>query len=239
MSSRNVRSSDMLSRQDTCATRLETSYFSFGLFDWCLAVDTETRRHVYLVRQTNFDHLCRLTYRMTFGDGEQKMKTDFFEHVIDTSGHGQPTDIGCDLYTLTDSKGQLRVHIDLMAVVPMSEALLCPFQPNKCRAHLYDREKQAWYLESDVTGEYLRLRLYYVDVRNIPRKCLRQVTWGLSIKPTRSSMAPVKAIGGPFTRYFCQADIEEGFIMNTDIKIDEVQNYMYTFLNIPIHLHIF
>ncbi len=38
-------------------------------------------------------------------------------------------------------------QVELMSVSAISEVALCPFSRNRNRAHLYDRDKQAWMLE--------------------------------------------------------------------------------------------
>ena len=60
-------------RHTNAHPKLETTYFSFGGFDWNVAVFpngrdvTEERLLVFLNRLTGFDHQCRVRYMMVLG----------------------------------------------------------------------------------------------------------------------------------------------------------------------------
>ena len=212
-------------------SKFETNYFTFGNYDWNLSVhpfgsraSDDGRPLVFLTRQTNFDHLCRVRYQVTLGQGDRVVGSDKLETIFDASGHGRPYSVACSLYNLTSSKGRLQLRTELSSVSAISEVQLCPLDRNKNRAHLYDRDKQAWMLETDLSMEYLKLRLYYADVRNVPRCYTRYVRWSLAVIPARGSPRPVRALGAPFSFFYSQADAEpEGFDMSTDIQVNEVR----------------
>ena len=97
--------------------------------------------------------------------------------MFDMSGNGDPYDVNYNLYSASSGKGKLRIRLELLSVATISEVELYPLNRDRNRAHLYDRENQAWLLESDVSMDNLTLRLYYVDVTNVPRKFTRFVCW--------------------------------------------------------------
>lgn len=211
--------------------KIETNYFTYGTFDWSISVspsgdssENEGRPLVSFTRQTHFDHLSRVKYRLVIGRGEKMLETDVIQQVFDLSGQGTPYDVGFNLYQLAPYKNRLPLKAELLSVTPISEVQLCPLNRSKNRAHLYDLEKQAWLIESDISLEYLKLRLYYMDVKNVPRKFLRFVSWSAKIIPARGNMRTVKCVGGPFSNYYAQTDMDEGYDLNTDIPVNEVSH---------------
>eukprot|EP00102_Acyrthosiphon_pisum_P027533 XP_016664743.1 PREDICTED: uncharacterized protein LOC100572255 [Acyrthosiphon pisum] len=77
--------------------KLETSYFTFGGFDWNLALyphgvkdvsctSVEGRMSVYLNRCTGFDHQCRVRYMLVLGDGEKRLDSGILDDVSDSDG---------------------------------------------------------------------------------------------------------------------------------------------------------
>ena len=210
--------------------RYETLYFSWGLFDWNLSVypfgdcpETDSFSLVYLTRQTSFDHLCRVRYRIRLGKGERSIESEVIEQILDMSGTGTPYESGYSIYSFTTSKGMLPIQIELLHVTAISEVEVQPFTRGKNKAHLYDRDKQAWMLEADVSLECLRTRIYYVDVYNVPRKFMRFMSWSMSVIPSRGhTKRRLQAISAPFCNYYVQTDTDEGFDMVTEIPVEEV-----------------
>ena len=109
-----------------------------------------------------------------------------------------------------------------MSVSAVSPISLYPFSRTKNKTHLYDRDKQAWMLESDTTGEHLKLRLYYADVYNVPRRFTRHVSWSVSVVPVHGHEKPRRAKDAPFSNYYAQTEQDEGYMMSTDIPVSEV-----------------
>lgn len=72
--------------------KLETTYFSFGGFDWNVAVFpngrdvTEERLLVFLNRLTGFDHQCRVRYMMVLGEAERRIDSGLLDDISDTDG---------------------------------------------------------------------------------------------------------------------------------------------------------
>ncbi len=107
----------------------------------------------------------------------------------------------------------------------MSEIFVCPFNKSKNKAHLYDRDKQAWMLETNLhtQNKTLHLRLYYADIHNVPRKFSRYVCWNAILVPVQIHAKPQSASGAPFSNYYAQTDTDDGFVMKTDIPVAEVR----------------
>lgn len=110
----------------------------------------------------------------------------------------------------------------MYSVVSIGEAVLPVLNKNRNRVHLYDKDKQAWMLESDISGKYLAFKLYYTDVSHVPRKCTRLVSFDLAVLSIDLERPTIKASNGPFSRYYVQEDLDEGFKMHTNIPVREV-----------------
>ena len=115
----------------------------------------------------------------TFHNVYQPNSTPVFcsSQMFDISGNGAPYDVNYNLYGVCSSKGNVLIRLELLSVATISEVELYPLNRDRNRAHLYDRENQAWLLETDVSMEKLKLRLCYTDVTNVPRKFTRFVCW--------------------------------------------------------------
>jgi hypothetical protein len=212
--------------------KFETSYFAFGGCDWNVliypngdCVQNEGKPTVHLSRQTGLDHCCKIKYRVTIGHGDRTLESDTLDDYVDISGNGLGYNLGASVYGLATHKGRLRVKVDLYAVTAISEVQICPLDRRKNRSRCYDREKQAWIIESDMDDAYLRLRLFYADIYNIPRHYTRFICWNLSVLPvarTGERSRSMKAIGAPFSNYYTQTDVDEGYDMLTTVPINEV-----------------
>ena len=124
----------------------------------------------------------------------------------------------------------------------VGEAILRPFVPGKNRVRMYDREEQAWTLETDVSVERLLLRLFYDDVSHVPRGHVRRVTWSVTVLPSIGHSLPSitgglvstggssqvrvgvgqQVVGETRSCYYVQTDVDEGQSVTTDIPTAEV-----------------
>ncbi|KAK2187736.1 hypothetical protein NP493_156g07050, partial [Ridgeia piscesae] len=201
--------------------KVETSYFSFGGSDWNVTIypggdspDTDGRSLVCLARQTSFDHLCRPNSTPVFCSSQ----------MFDISGNGAPYDVNYNLYGVCSSKGNVLIRLELLSVATISEVELYPLNRDRNRAHLYDRENQAWLLETDVSMEKLKLRLCYTDVTNVPRKFTRFVCWSVAVVPPRNHRRPIKTAASPLAEYYTQTDTAaDCYEVTTDISSDIVR----------------
>ncbi|XP_041376336.1 uncharacterized protein LOC121388875 [Gigantopelta aegis] len=207
--------------------RLESTYFSFGLFDWSVSLFPDTSSveadgsvAVQLQRHTNFDHLNNVRYRVILGD-EGMFDSGEMEQVLDISGFGEPFTVGASVARLSRGRSTLRIKVEMVSVVSVSEVTMHGLNRNTCRAHLYDRDKQAWMLEADTSGKYLTFKLYYTDISHVPRKFSRYVAWNVKVISQNTSK-PVKAQDGPFCKYYVQQDLDDGVQAKTDIPVDEL-----------------
>ncbi|GFR85751.1 hypothetical protein ElyMa_006036200 [Elysia marginata] len=232
-------------RHDSYEERMESTYFMFGLSDWSISLfpdnslaEADGSVEVQLQRHTSFDHLCYVRYRIILGD-EGTFDSGDLEQVLDASGVGEPFTIGASVHRLARGRSTLRVKVEMISVVSVSEVYLSatPSIGNSrsstsgltgsgiggaSRAHCYDRDKQAWILEADLTGKYLAFRLFYTDISHVPRKFSRYVGWNIRLVSKGGSPRPKRTVDGPYSKYYVQQEADDGYVIRTDVPLDEV-----------------
>ncbi|XP_013418227.1 uncharacterized protein LOC106179232 [Lingula anatina] len=210
----------------------ETRHFHFGDSDWNVALSHLGDDHsstsqdvVRLTRLTNFDLLCKTKYAVVLGKGKKMTETDIMEVSLDSENEDPGYTLHQSLYNTASHKGRLQLLVEMYSTTYYSRVRLEPLTKNKNRAHCYDREQQAWLMESNVSGPYLKLRLYYTDVKNVPRRYTRFVNWSVAIVPALRTYKPVKGLDGPYTSYYSQqTDAEKGYEMVTNIRTEELND---------------
>lgn len=240
--------------------KLETSYFTFGGFDWNLALyphgvkdvsctSVEGRMSVYLNRCTGFDHQCRVRYMLILGDGEKRLDSGILDDVSDSDGKSygwHPRYKFSELVT----KGTIRVHLEMLLANTLSEvissivitginqhgvssAASSGVVASPTKTQCYDRDKHAWSIRSDCQSETVRLHMVYKDIQNVPRNHLRYVCWTaylLRYHGKTGHVEPVPLPGAPFSHYYATDATDEGIIMETDISVKELRDSGCPFL---------
>lgn len=217
--------------------RMESSYFMFGLSDWSIslfpdhsAAEADGSVDVQLQRHTSFDHLGYVRYRIILGD-EGIFDSGDLEQVLDASGIGDPFTIGTSVHRLSRGRSTLRVKVEMISVVSVSEVYLglVPRGNQKARAHCYDRDKQAWMVEADTTGKFLTFRMYYTDISHVPRKFSRFVGWNIRLVSKATNSRSKRCLDGPFSRYYVQQEADDGCVIRTDVLLEEVSQNLVCF----------
>ncbi|CAH1779752.1 unnamed protein product [Owenia fusiformis] len=214
--------------------RLETTYFCFGMCDWSLILypdgdskGSEGIPRLHLCRHTSFDHLCRAEYKFKIGQGDRVYLSEKLTDILNESGMGQGFLINDNLHSLA-IKGKLRIQVEMLSVTAISEVKIAVLNRTRNRAKFYDRDKQAWVLETDIDSEFLKLRLYYSDVNNVPRKFTRYVRWAVNVVPQIALKGQAKrsidARGSPFSNYYAQHESDEGYEMQVDIPTIDIND---------------
>jgi hypothetical protein len=132
-------------------TKLESSYFSYGLFDWSISlypnegsVEQDENIAMQLHRHTSFDHICNVRYYVSIGENGA-FQSEELDQLVDIAGNGEVYIVNGSLNQLTKGRSSLKMKITMVSVVSISEVTLNVAGKSKSRAHLYDRDKQAWY----------------------------------------------------------------------------------------------
>ncbi|KAH9494619.1 hypothetical protein Btru_019729 [Bulinus truncatus] len=222
-------STNSSSSKNEYGDRMESTYFMFGLSDWSISLfpdnsvaEADGSVEVQLQRHTSFDHLCYVRYRIILGD-EGTFDSGDLEQVLDASGLGEPFTIGASVHRLSRGRSTLRVKVEMISVVSVSEVYLNVLNRGAKQhgAHCYDRDKQAWMMEADTTGKYLTMRLFYTDISHVPRKFSRYVGWNIRMVSKVTNARPRRTLDGPYSKYYVQQEVDDGCVIKTDISLDE------------------
>lgn len=112
--------------------KLETSYFSFGNFDWNISLTPvaegdrkvdgggEPKTRVTLNRLTGFDHQCRVRYRLILGERDRRVDSGVLDHISDMNGRIRGFTLRNDLKMFV-RKGLLKVHLEMISANTASE----------------------------------------------------------------------------------------------------------------------
>ena len=182
-------------------SKFESTYFTFGGFDWNITLyphsHIEPYDHekisFYLNRLTGFDHQCRIRYVVNLGEGEKLMDSGIIENVSDIEGKVQGWHPRVKFEDLV-RKGIIKVRIEMIAANTISEVNFSfktnltsspNIHPQRLQteslmaspqvAQCYDRDKQGWTLKTDCHSDMVRLHMVYKDIHNVPRNHLRFV----------------------------------------------------------------
>lgn len=252
---------------------LESQYFLFGKSDWNLTLslpcpDSKHSRHsksnanssdaeatraaVTINRQSLTDLCCRLFGEMALVFSGARDAIALREETLDAGvNSSRALEFGglslSDLHTSVKTKWPLTLSCELTrltAAIPVEVQARSGDAANVAR--FYDADKQEWALDCDLLGTYVRLRLYYLDIKDVPRGCSRVVRWNVRMMPwsiasptaadkensssssSSSSDDPkrcIRSTNGPFVCYYTQKDIDEGTAVQMDILVQEVSLY--------------
>lgn len=201
--------------------------------------ETSNRPKILLNRLTGFDHAVRVQYRIVLGDGDRVYDSGVLCQMSDVTGRIRGFTLKCTVSDLL-RRGILRVYVEMMYANAISEVLI-PLQnidPSESTPNCYDREKHAWLAEGDIEGECLKLKLFCSDLHHVPRNHLRYVSWNAYVLRTDSRVtAPNKendmimVLNAPHWNYYIQEGVDMGIVMETDIPVSQVRNFITLDLN--------
>ncbi|XP_035207201.1 uncharacterized protein LOC118182039 [Stegodyphus dumicola] len=227
--------------------KLETSYFTFGNFEWNVSIlpqgdelDTSTRPRVLLNRLTGFDHQCRVMYRVVLGEGDRKIDSGILDQISDMSGRIRGFSLRCQIPDIV-RRTALRVYTEMICANTISEAKVPTTRDPNSTANCYDRDKQGWCVEADMECEFLRLKLFYSDLHNVPRNHLRSVSWNAYVirdHPSTGTKESVIVMNAPHNSYYVQDGVDMGVIMETNIPVRQVREMNSAYLENNTHLTI-
>ena len=173
--------------------KMETGYFSFGLYDWNLSIYPSGRAEsqlgtgneivevangmvIYLNRQTGLDRTCRVRFNVRIGEGDNATESGVRDELSDADGRcfgWQPRVKFGDCL----NHGTFTILVDFISISTISQVDLGVLPTTPIGVPVYDKDKFAWEVETDTNGDTLRIRLNHKDIKNIPRNHIRYVCW--------------------------------------------------------------
>lgn len=211
--------------------------FSFGNYEWNMCIQPKldsmgniTFLKFYLCRLSSLDHLCRISYRYKFINGGFVHDSGIIEQYSDINGASNSFRMD-KIKELLQITGKFVVRIDLLKINSVFPIFLYPLSPQPQPVHFYDRDRQAWMMESCIEDNCFILRLFYIDINNIPSGYVRVMSFNILVRNQNSAVYVFKK---PVIKYYYKRESDDGLEITTTIDVNEVNKffdfYLYFFL---------
>ncbi|XP_073957225.1 uncharacterized protein [Choristoneura fumiferana] len=210
------------------APRIDTPPIAFAGFDWTVAVSGWNKEplSLRLVRLSGEGQQCRVRYAFAIGEGERRVQSGVLECVCDAEGR---TPAWTPRPPPRPIHKGLRLTVELVHARALAElAVAAAGRAATC----YDRDKQAWALRCDTHSDTVRLHMLYRDVHNVPRNHLRYVSWSAWLVRAAPGEPDAEELpGAPFAHYYAQESADEGLMMETALRVEDVSRPGCPFLH--------
>jgi hypothetical protein len=200
--------------------------FAFGNYEWNLCIQPKldsmgniTCLKFYLCRLSSLDHLCRISYRYKFINGGFVHDSGVIEQYSDTNGASNSYRMD-KIKELLHISGKFVVRLDLIKVNSVFPIILYPFAHSPQPVQFYDRDRQAWMMESFIEDNCFILRLFYTDINNIPSGYVRVLSFNISIRHQQNGS--VYVFKKPVIKYYYKMESDDGLEITTTIDVNEV-----------------
>lgn len=214
------------------APRLDTPPIAFAGFDWQVTASGggvgKEPLALRLVRLSGEGQQCRVRYAIALGEGERRLHSGPLECVSDAEGRTPPWTPRPP--ARLPHKGT-RVTLELVWARLLAELGVCA---GGRAATCYDRDKQAWAVRCDTHSETVRLHMLYRDVHHVPRNHLRYVSWSawlVRAAPQPGEPDADELPGTPFEQYYAQDSTDEGLMMETALRVEDVSRSTCAFMH--------
>ncbi|CAF0783120.1 unnamed protein product [Brachionus calyciflorus] len=201
--------------------------FSFGNYEWNVCIQPKmdsmgsiTCLKFYLCRLSSLDHLCRISYRYKFINGGFVHDSGIIEQYSDINGASNSYRMD-KIKELLQMTGKFVIRIDLIKVNSVFPIILYPFSNQPQPVHFYDRDRQAWMMESCVEDNCFILRLFYTDINNIPSGYVRVMSFNISVRHQNSAVYVFKK---PVIKYYYKRESDDGLEITTTIDVNEIMS---------------
>ncbi|XP_075976501.1 uncharacterized protein LOC142976810 isoform X2 [Anticarsia gemmatalis] len=204
------------------APRLDTPPIAFAGFDWQVSASGGGGKEPLALRLSRLSgegQRCRVRFALALGEGERRIHSGPLEYVCDAEGRTPPWNARPPSRVL--HKG-VRLTVELVWARAIAE-LAVPAAGRSVTC--YDRDKHAWAVRCDMHSEMVRLHMLYRDVHHVPRNHLRYVSWTAWLVRTGTAPGEPDAEelpGAPFEHYYAQDSADEGIMMETALRVEDV-----------------
>ncbi|XP_055357799.1 uncharacterized protein LOC129602713 isoform X2 [Paramacrobiotus metropolitanus] len=203
--------------------RLESAYFAFGNLEWNLVLlPNPSGTILKLNRMTHFEHSCQTRFRVSVGpEHGNHFLSGILDSRSDLSGTGESIMAKLALENYVENN-VVKVKVEMFSANLLSEIIIPTLHQS---VHFYDRDKQGWHVQTYACErgetELLKLKMFYSDVKNVPREMARYVSWRVQVHPTNSPSASKPETLGPFVKYYQQRDVDFSFEISTKASLSQ------------------
>jgi hypothetical protein len=121
---------------------------------------------------------------------------------------------------LHSSGGKFCVRLELLKINSIFPIVLFPLARQPQPVHFYDRDRQAWSMESCIEDNCFILRLFYTDINNIPSGYVRVLSFNISIRHQQTG--PAYVFKKPVIKYYYKRESDDGLEITTTVDVNEV-----------------
>ena len=208
--------------------KFQSGIFMFGNYQWNICIQPKLDSvgsivglKFYLCRLTSLEHLCRITYRFKFINGAFVHDSGIIEQYSDLNGasNSYRMEKAKELLQLT---GKFVIRLELIKINSIFSVILYPFTNNKevQSVSFHDRDGQQWSLESYIEDNCFILRLFYIDIHNIPNGYVRLMSFNIAIK--HNQLGSVYVFKKPVIKYYYKQEIDDGLEITTTVDVNDV-----------------
>ncbi|KAH9407552.1 hypothetical protein TYRP_012374 [Tyrophagus putrescentiae] len=195
--------------------------------------------HVFLNRLTGFENSCRIQFRFVLGQGQFREDSGMLEQMSDMNGRSRGFQLDQHTFANLTSMGVLHLYFEFFSCNSISEVKVPIARSISPTINCYDRNKQGWCIEADLEGEYIKLKLYFMDMHSVPRNHLRYVSWFTFLSvldPTSGQQESVPVKNSPHFSYYIQDALDMGVVISTSIPVADIKASPKRYLENESHL---
>ncbi len=217
--------------------------FLYGNYEWNVliqpkldSVGSTACLKFYMQRLTGLDHLCRIAYRFKLINGTYVHDSGIIEQYSDINGNSNSYRMD-KIRDLLQTTGKFTVKLDMLKILSVFPVSIGSCVSNNTGAFgsvitqpttFTDRDKQTWMMESYVDEDCFILRLFYVDINNIPHGYVRLMSFNISVR--HQTNGPVYVLKKPIIKYYHKKETDDGLEITTTIDVNDVGFFVVFFL---------
>lgn len=128
---------------------------------------------------------------------------------------------------LLQAGGKFSVRLEFLKINSVFPIILYPLARSPQPVNFYDRDRQAWAMESCIEDNSFILRLFYTDINNIPSGYVRVMSFNISIRHQQTG--PAYVFKKPVIKYYHKRESDDGLEISTTVDVNEVTKITFWF----------
>jgi hypothetical protein len=219
-------------RQNPNDLKFVTGSFVYGNYEWNICIQPKLDNQggisylkFYLCRLSSLDHLCRVSFRYKLTNGNYNHDSGLIEQYSDINGASNSYRLDKARELLQANNGKFNIRLELIKINSIFPIILYPLAEMPQPVQFYDRDRQAWLMESCIEDNCFILRLFYSDINNIPSGYVRVVSFNISVRHQQTG--PSYVFKKPVIKYYYKRDSDDGLEITTTVDVNEVYKFYY------------
>lgn len=214
--------------------------FAYGNYEWNIFIQPKLDNggnvcylKFYISRLSSLDHLCRISYRYKLTNGPFNHDSGVIEQYSDINGASNSFRMD-KIKELLASGGRFQARLEFLKINSVFPIILYPLARQPQPVNFYDRDRQAWSMESCIEDNSFILRLFYTDINNIPSGYVRVMSFNISIRHQQTG--PAYVFKKPVIKYYHKSESDDGLEISTTVDVNEVRTMTCRLLEYICHI---